>query len=129
MGGPSDTMTELARSLVLLEEEIVSAATEGPNAENRVIEKLRLLVTGFSGTDSYIALLRRSLVLTRSVHSSLHGPKLNTDGSIVSSEEMPVDAGLTLVAHLLGLMTTFIGEGSTMDLLAHIWPVEAQQKG
>jgi len=126
MGEPRVAMQKLALRLIALEEPSDLGSDPGRNAAFRVLEKLRLLLTRFSGSDGFAALMRRAIALSRPENPSLVGCTLGKDGSIASLEGISVDAGLSLAAHLLDLMTTFIGEALTLSLLADIWPVEVK---
>jgi len=127
MGEPRVAMRELAQRLIALEEAGARGSSPGRNAAFRVLEKLRLLLTRFSGSDGFAALMRRAIALSRTENPSLEGCTLGKDGSIASLEDITVEAGLLLAAQLLDLMTTFIGEALTLSLLADIWPVDAKK--
>ncbi len=122
-------MIELALKLIASQEFNDFGQKSGTNAWNRVIEKLRILLTRFAGPDGYVALMRRAIALSRIEHPSLERCVLGRDGVVVLHEDIPVEAGLTLVARVLDLMTTFIGEALTLKLLADILPREADEKG
>ena len=126
MGEPRVAMKELAQRLIAFEEASDLGSNPGPNAAFRTLIKLRLLLVRFSGLDGFAALMRRAITLSRIENPSLEGCTLGKDGSIESLEEISVEAGLSLAAQLLDLMTTFIGEALTLRLLADIWPVEAK---
>ena len=119
MGSPTDAMMELAQKLITLEGADVASA----DAAIRVIEKLRLLVVRFSGSDGFTALMRRAVALSKLNESSRGGYKLKADGSIASLDGISGEAGLTLIAHLLALMTMFIGQALTLSLLNDVWPL------
>jgi len=119
-------MKELAQRLIAFEEASDLGSNPGPNAAFRTLIKLRLLLVRVSGLDGFAALMRRAIALSRIENPSLEGCTLGKDGSIESLEEISVEAGLSLAAQLLDLMTTFIGEALTLRLLADIWPVEAK---
>jgi hypothetical protein len=107
MGKPTGEMEELAQKLLALEERNGSDTSLEANAPIRVIEKLRILVTRFSGSDM----------------SSTSDFKMGKDGSILF-EGLSEETILTLAAHLLDLMATFIGRGLTLTLLREYWLVE-----
>jgi hypothetical protein len=123
MGKPTGEMEELAQKLLALEERNGSDTSLEANAPIRVIEKLRILVTRFSGSDGFAALLRRATVLSRTDMSSTSDFKMGKDGSILF-EGLSEETILTLAAHLLDLMATFIGRGLTLTLLREYWLVE-----
>jgi len=126
MGEPRVAIKELAQRLIALEEATDLGSNPGRNAAFRVLEKLRLLLTRFSGSDGFAALMRRAVALSRTENPSLQGWMLGKDGSIASLEGISAEAGFSLAARLLELMTTFIGEALTLSLIADIWPVESK---
>lgn len=129
MGEPNVAMRELAQRLIALEVASDLGSNPGKNAAFRVLEKLRLLLTRFAGSDGFAALMRRAIALSRTGNPSLEGCTLGKDASIASLEEISVEAGFSLAAQLLDLMTTFIGEALTLSLLADIWPVGSKELG
>jgi hypothetical protein len=129
MGEPSIAMRELAQTLIVFEEASDSGSTVGGNSAFRMLEKLRLLLLKFSGSDGFAALMRRAIALSRAENPSLLGMTLGKDASIASLEEISAEAGLSLAVQLLDLMTTFIGESLTLSLLADVWPIEAKKLG
>ncbi len=100
-----------------------------PSAAERVFEQLRICVTRFAGADGFSALMRRALVLSSAKAPALQSLILQPDGSIggltgssattkaVSAEDMTA-----LIAHLLNLLITFIGEPLTLRLIQEAWP-------
>ncbi|MBC8065607.1 MAG: hypothetical protein H7Y17_12305 [Chlorobia bacterium] len=124
MGEPSVAMKELAQRLVAGEERRDSKANPGKNAAVRVIEKLQVLLTRFSGSEGCSALLRRAVALSRIHTSSFEGPALSPDASISSFIEMSDEDILTLMAHLLELMNTFIGKALTLTLISEVYPLD-----
>lgn len=122
MGEPTVEMQELAQSLLFWEQRQEPDSVNGANAAKRVIEKLQALLTRFSGADSFSALMRRALFLSRKSNPDLKDFKLSSDGSISSFKELPDETILTLIAQLLHLMTLFIGKALTLSLLKEAWP-------
>lgn len=120
-------MRELAQRLIALEEASDLISNPAKNAAFRVLEKLRLLLTRFGGSDGFAALMRRAIALSRAENPSLMDCTLGKDGSMASIEGISVETGLSLAAQLLDLMTTFIGETLTLSLVADIWPVQSKE--
>ena len=89
-----------------------------------MIEKLRLLIIRFSGSDGFTALLRRAFALVRQKDPSLKALTLKGDGSIASFEGISSETSLALIAHLLDLMSLFIGPSLTLTLLHDVWPID-----
>jgi hypothetical protein len=93
----------------------------------RVCEKLRDSLTRFAGSDGFASLLRRALALARAEDPSLNSVTINPDCSIKGFEELAADSGdgdpaVAVIAHLLGLLETFIGEPLTLRLVRDAWP-------
>ena len=98
------------------------STTDGP-AAFEVCEKLRRPLSTLAGTAGFRSLLVRALTLARREVSALDAVLVRDDGSL---EEATFNAagpgGALLIAQLLGLLMTFIGEALTMSLLHEIWP-------
>lgn len=124
MGKPTAAMQELAHMLVALEERCDSGSDAETNAATRVIEKLRIVLTRFSGLDGFTALMRRAVALSRTSDPSLADRTITQYDSIASFEGLSTETTLTVTAHLLDLMSTFIGQALTLRLLAETWPVD-----
>jgi hypothetical protein len=123
MGELTDPMRKLAQKLLAWEELSGSDTSIEADAPIRVIEKLRTILTRFSGADGFTALLRRASVLSSTDKSSAAAYTVGKDGSI-TFEGLSNETLLTLTAHLLNLMATFIGKSLTLTLLSEFWPLE-----
>ena len=95
----------------------------------RVIEKLRVSLTRFAGPEGFASLLRRALALARVDTPALGAVTFNPDGSLDGLAGLASDAGnggpeavVGIVAHLLGLLVTFIGEPLTLRIVRESWP-------
>jgi len=126
----------LARRLLALE------AAKGPNtpggrgravhAEStaRVCEKLRATLTAFAGAAGFRSLLSRALTLAAAQAPELKDVTVLEDGSLWGIEN--VESGKknaeaqewdqVLVAQLLDLLVTFVGEGLMHQLVRQAWP-------
>ena len=125
---PSAPMLDLARRLLAAEAASQSAAGAHVHEGVRVCEKLQISVTQFAGSDGFASLLRRALALARAENPSLHTVKVKPDGSLDNCEALAVagvngDEGIVaIIAHLLGLLETFVGEPFTLRLVRQAWP-------
>ena len=96
----------------------------------QVCEKLREPLCVLAGNAGYRSLLSRALVLARRRSPWLEGVKCGPDGALTFSAESPVSfdsdeaarAGAILVAELLGLLSTLIGDALTLRLVRNVWP-------
>jgi hypothetical protein len=132
MNTPSPSIRDLARRLLAVEAASQSAADPRVPEAVRVFEKLRVSLTRFAGAEGFTALLRRALALARAEVPALHSITEKADGSMEGLEEVAADAGnsgvgggnaaVAIIAHLLGLLVTFIGEPLTVRLVRDAWP-------
>jgi hypothetical protein len=93
----------------------------------RVCEKLRRPLTTLAGAIDFQSLMLRALTLAKREAPSLSAVEVTADGSLQDGDVEPNldnhdDGGVLLVAHLLGLLFTFIGEALTLRLVHDIWP-------
>ncbi len=128
MATPSPTVHELAQRLLVVEAANRSATDAQVHEAVRVCEKLRISLIRFAGSDGFTSLLRRSLALARAEVPSLDRVTVNPDCSMEGLKELTaegdggVDAAVSLTAHLLGLLVTFIGEPLTLRIVRDAWP-------
>jgi hypothetical protein len=100
------------------------------NATFRAVEKFRESLSTLIGPAGYRSLISRALALAQKEDSSLGGVHIKEDGSLewtgpVECEQGMDEAsngGAVLVAQLLGLLVTFIGQTFTLRLVRELWP-------
>jgi hypothetical protein len=115
----------LARRLLAFQAAHHNSSATGVDGAARVIEELRLRLIKLAGVDGFRALLSRALTLAKAEVPSLNMVQVSADGSLEGFEgiEQGQEAGATgqageiLVAHLLELLVTFIGEPLTLRLV------------
>ena len=128
MSTTSPETQDLARRLLASEAAHDNSSATGVDGAARVIEELRLRLTKLAGVDGFRALLSRALTLATAEVPSLNTVQVSADGSlegfegIEASEAVAGQAGAGLVAQLLELLTTFIGEALTLRLIRDSWP-------
>ena len=95
-----------------------------------VCAKLRLPLATLMGNAGYRALLSRALALAQAEIPWLGVVEIKQDGSLggwedlvaqVDPQEM-AEAGVVLIAQLLGLLATFIGEDLMLRQVGEVWP-------
>ncbi len=123
----SPSVRDLARRLLTLEAASPSGSAAPSHEAVRVCEKLRISLTRFAGSDSFASLLRRALTLAGAEAPPLRDITINPDCSIEGLEALATHAGngdpaVAVIAHLLGLLETFIGESLTLRLVREAWP-------
>jgi hypothetical protein len=95
-----------------------------------VCEKLRLPLAKLAGVAGFRSLLSRAVALAKSEDPSLVAVRVGADGSLEGLDAPGQDqgtgaggaAGVVVVAQLLGLLVTFIGEPLTLRLVRDAWP-------
>ena len=112
----------LAERLVALEADSRSVAAADQTATCRVCEKLRRPLVTLTGTAGFSSLLARALTLAKRESPPLHLVQVRTDGSIEGLEGDAAHAHVVLVAYLLSLLITFVGDALTTRLLLDICP-------
>jgi len=130
MSMDSPEIRDLARRLLALE------AAQGRPSEDRadeavkVCEKLRATLSRLAGVAGFRSLLSRALALAKAEVPPLGAVKVRADGSLEGFDEVERcqdaeaarDAGVVLVAALLGLLVAFIGRSLTLGLVRDAWP-------
>jgi len=120
-----DKTRELARSLVASEADPATHSLFTEPATVRVYERLRRQLGAPVGADGFRALASRALALAKSESPRLSAVQVTPSGDLrglggVESERPGDDdgeAGITLIAQLLGLFLTFLGEATTLRLI------------
>lgn len=97
----------------------------------RACDKLRIPVTRLAGAAGFSSLLSRALMMAKRQVPELAGLRVSADGSLEGFQEISrnrnaVEAvrhqGAALLAELLGLLVTLIGESLTLSLVSEAWP-------
>ena len=122
---PPHKTRELARSLVASEADAATASLHSEPATVRVYEKLRRQLGAPVGIDGFQALASRALALAKSESPQLSAVQVTANGGLrgLSEVESQTDtnedgeAGINLIAQLLGLFLTFLGEATTLRLI------------
>ncbi|HET7440794.1 MAG TPA: hypothetical protein VFJ47_05775 [Terriglobales bacterium] len=119
----------------LLAYEAVGDENSAPSesAASRVCAKLRGPLITLAGVAGFRSLLSRALTLARAEVPSLSAVQVAADGSLRGLDELVSqtdkeharEGGAILIAQLVGLHLTFIGEGLTIRLVQDVWPEAA----
>jgi len=119
-------MREFAERLIAQE-----MAQKSPEPAALVVcERLRAPLATLMGTVGFAALLSRALSLATTEIPGLRALHVDADGALQGWTERKArplpdesfEGGVTLLAHLLGLLATFIGENLTLRLVQEVWP-------
>jgi hypothetical protein len=122
---PPQKTRDLARGLVSSEVDANSNCLHTEPATLRVYERLRRQLGAPVGIDGFQALASRALTLAKSESSRLSAVQVTPNGDLrgLSEAESQADAdtvgeaGIILIAQLLGLFLTFLGEVTTLRLI------------
>ena len=116
---------DLARSLIAREADASASPLQTQLATVRVYEKLRRQLAAPVGIDGFQALASRALALARSESPQLTAVQVTANGSLHGLGEVESqtsahedgEAGIILIAQLLGLFLTFLCEATTLRLI------------
>jgi hypothetical protein len=116
---------ELARSLVASEADSATSPHHTEPATMRVYEKLRRQLGAPVGIDGFQALASRALALAKSESPRLSAVQVTANGGLRGLREVESsmnadedgEAGIILIAQLLGLFLTLLGEATTLRLI------------
>jgi len=122
---PPHKTRELARSLVASEADAATPPLHTEPATVRVYERLRRQLGAPVGVDGFQALASRALALARSESPRLSAVQITANGVLRGLGEVKSqadadedgEAGVILIAQLLGLFLTFLGEATTLRLI------------
>jgi hypothetical protein len=112
----------LADRLLALENEAGTIAAEDALATCRVCEKLCRSLNNLVGRTGFSSLLQRALTIAKRESPALGGVEVTDDGALSGFVGAATASSPVLIAHLIQLWITFIGEGLTLTLLRDIWP-------
>jgi hypothetical protein len=129
---PSPADLDAANRLLTYEGGPGGSADECAAAAERVYEKLRMQFAGLVGSAGFQVLFARSANLTRSQFTSF-GDNAAVESSAKLRERLRAQepgavaaTAANLFAAFLSLLTTFIGERLTTEMLRRAWPALGQ---
>jgi hypothetical protein len=114
---------DLARNLVASEADTSMVSLQTEPASVRVYERLRLQLGAPIGVGGFQVLASRALALAKSESSQLGAVQIAANGDlrglgeVESQAQQGGEAGIILIAQLLGLFLTFLGEATTLRLI------------
>jgi len=122
---PPNKTRDLARSLVASEADASTTSLHTEAASVRVYERLRRQLGAPVGVDGFQTLASRALALAKSQSPRLSAVQLTANGGLRGLGEVESqtdadedgEAGINLIAQLLGLFLTFLGEATTLRLI------------
>jgi hypothetical protein len=120
--GINPKIRDLAQRLLSLESTAENLSDSNTSAVRIVSEKLRRPLSRLAGTAGFRSLLMRALTLAKREAPLLDGVQVKEDGSLEGLDGEETEAGAVLIAYLVELLETFIGESLTLRLLKDIWP-------
>jgi len=122
---PPKKTRDLARRLIASEANGTTASLETKPATARVYERLRRQLGASVGADGFQALASRALALAKSESPRLSAVQITASGGLrglgeIESQtdvEEDGEAGVILIAQLLGLFLSLLGEATTLRLI------------
>jgi len=122
---PPEKTRDLARNLVASEADASTTPLQSGPATVRVYERLRRQLGAPVGVDGFRAIASRALALAKSESPRLSAVQITANGGLhgLGDVESKTDAdedgeaGIVLIAQLLGLFLTFLGEATTLRLI------------
>jgi hypothetical protein len=129
MSTTSTATRDLARRLIALEATRVESPGASGQRVERVCDKLRVPLIKLAGVTGFRSLLSRALALARAEVPSLDSVRVRDDGGLEGFDAAESDpnegaagrAEVVVVAQLLHLLVTFIGEPLTLQLVYDTW--------
>jgi hypothetical protein len=123
MNTTTPVIEALAQRLIALESAGEPSAMQFAAAV-RTCDRLRVTLARLVGADGFCSLMSRALALAKREVPSLEAARVLPDGSLVGLDGVrrDADAGVIVVARLLGLLVTFIGESLTLGIVRDAWP-------
>ena len=119
--GSSRNIREIAERLVVYETAPERSGTITPAAA-QVCEKLTRLLGKVIGVIGSRALLARALSVAKRETEALATVSITDKGALEGLTGKAAEASPVLIAHLIGLVVTFLGEALTLRLLHEVWP-------
>jgi hypothetical protein len=133
---------DLAQRLLTYEADADKRSTSMESATLRAYEKLRQCLVTFAGVASFQSIAMHALVLAQADVPNLCAVQVTAEGSLQglgdvefqtsmdkdlagsqqAGEDPPDEAEAILIARILGLLLTFLGEALTLSLLRNAWP-------
>lgn len=122
-------LRKFARRLLAFETAGKGAGASG-SAAFQVSEELRRALSTLAGVAGFRSLLSRALALAAGEVRWLKAVHVKADGSLEGLDEvraklLPAEIAegeAVLIAQLVGLLVTFVGESLTVRLIQEIWP-------
>jgi hypothetical protein len=126
----SPKLRRFAQRLLALEAESGKIAEGNGSAAFCVNEKLRRPLSILAGVAGFRSLLSRALALANDEVRWLKAVHVKADGSLEGLESLHgklspkeiAQGEAVLIAQLVGLLVTFIGETLTVRLMQDVWP-------
>ena len=124
---PNPKIRKLAQRLVAFDSAVNHPSAANVPAVFRVVEKLGRPLSTLAGAAGFRSLLARSLTLAKVQEPRLSAVRVKPDGSLeglsdLGSQDQVAEAGVVLIAELLGLLVTFIGESLMLSVVLEVWP-------
>jgi hypothetical protein len=121
-------LRHVADGLLTIERDEADEADEADAqgaAAARVCVRLQAALAKLLGAAGFSALMSRALTLAQAEARDLRRVQLKEDGSLDGLVGVQQRGEVVLVAHILGLLITFVGAALTTRILQDVWPTAA----
>lgn len=118
--GTNQNIRKISEKLLLYEAAEPAPSQEHTSAAAEVCQKLTHPLSQLIGEAGYRALLQRALTLAKREEEVLRPVQVAEGGALEGMTGQSQEA--SIVAHLIDLLITFLGEALTLRLLYGIWP-------
>jgi hypothetical protein len=131
MDNISAGISSLTRRVLALEAALSDPSNTEIERGAQACEKLRKSLTKLAGSSGYSMLISRAIALATQKDPSLQPLAVGSDGSLTGVDEVKRGlngshvahhGGAIVLAELLGLLVSFIGESLTLTLVREAWP-------
>lgn len=99
-----------------------AASGNGPVGSNEVIERLLPTLVPLVGQVGYCSLLARALALAQRETPALRDVRVEGDCTLQGFSAEAAEGDEFLIAKIIELLATFVGETLTIRLLRNVWP-------
>jgi hypothetical protein len=123
----ANSLRDFARRLIVIESRRHDATTTLTAGAVRVCDQLRTSLAKLAGMAGFHSLMSRAVAMAKAEYPAIQGVAVRDDGSLEgldsagTAEGADGEAGIVIVAQLIGLLVTFIGEPLTMRLVRDVW--------
>jgi hypothetical protein len=118
-------MRDWAQQLLAYEAGLPDASASDIPLVSRVLDSLRRPLVTLAGLNCWCLLLARALASGKAQTNLLRAARIGRDGGLEGyqpGKRGDRETDVILIAQLLGLLASLVGEGATLRIVAGVWP-------